>query len=79
MATTANKKGTSEKQERTPVVTPPVKSGRKMSYKEFVSCHSFTPEFLAGFHMYLRVHKQVEYMTEEGWKKTLKEYQNRKI
>ena len=50
-----------------------------MSYKEFVSCHSFTPEFLAGFRMYLRVHKQVEYMTEEGWKETLKEYQNRKI
>ena len=79
MATAVNKKDTPEKQERTPVVTPPVRSGRKVSFKEFISSNSFTPEFLAGFRMYLKVNKKPEYMSETEWGNTLKAYKNRKI
>lgn len=63
---------------RESVVVTPVKSKRLVSYKEFISGQTLKPEFLAGFQMYLRL-KGISHLSDEGWNKTLKEYQNRII
>lgn len=51
----------------------PQKSKRKLSFREFVAGKRLKRTYLAGFKRYAKK----EFMTEEEWTNTLREYQNR--
>lgn len=51
----------------------PQKSNRLVSFTEFTIGKSLKPVFLAGFKRYAKT----DFMTQEKWEQTLKDYQNR--
>jgi hypothetical protein len=53
----------------------PVKSRRKVSFKEFILGKNLKREVVAGFKMYV---DGVEFMTEKEWNATYNNYINRK-
>lgn len=79
---TENLSDVQEDSDRTPVqLTPslvekPVRSARKVHYKEFIAGKGLNRVFLAGFKMYLNGR---EYMSEAEWEFTLKDYRNRSL
>ena len=79
---TANKKNmtvdnTAPKQQAiiSDTIPTPVKSKRKVSFKEFILGKNLKREVVAGFKMYV---DGVEFMTEEEWNSTYNKYITRK-